>query len=133
MPQFAFQTRGSSRPHWVSMSKSEYMRVLSSGGVLRRKSPLTGKIVESVAVDTESSFVSAIAHPSTRRLESDALGCHPSQVKEMNAKARAAGLTGVHYREDGVCVMESRGQRRKWAEHNGMFDKNGGYGDPQPK
>lgn len=133
MPQYEFQTRGSRHTHWVTMPRSEYDAILKNGGIMRRRSQLTGKVVVSVAVDGATQFTSAISHPSTRRLESDALGCHPSQVSEMNARAKRAGLTGIYYRPDGVCVMNSRGQRKKWAEQNGMFDKNGGYGDPQPR
>lgn len=65
----------------------------------------------------------------TRPLQSDGAGCHPSQVKEFNEKAKSAGFTGVSFTPDGTCNFSTRGQRAKYLKHIGMHDRNGGYGD----
>lgn len=65
----------------------------------------------------------------SRPLQSDGAGCHPSQVKEFNEKAKSAGFTGVSFSPDGTCNFNTRGQRAKYLKHIGMHDRNGGYGD----
>lgn len=62
-------------------------------------------------------------------LRSDALGCHPDQIKEFTADAKAAGLTGVSFDADGTCVVSTRRQRAQYAAMRGLHDKDGGYGD----
>lgn len=60
-------------------------------------------------------------------LESDALACHPSQVKEFNEYAKT--IPGAYYKPDGTCVFESRSARRRLMKLRGVHDRNGGYGD----
>lgn len=60
--------------------------------------------------------------------KSIALGCHRSQVQEMNQRNAAAGVA-ARYEADGTCVVHDRGDRRDLLKLEGMHDNNGGYGD----
>ena len=59
---------------------------------------------------------------------SEALACHPNQVKKMNARARKHNL-GVHYSRDGRCHIPDRGERKRLMRLEKMHDNEGGYGD----
>jgi hypothetical protein len=67
-------------------------------------------------------------------LYSQAAGCLPKQVKSFREQAQKEGLTGVDFcPKTGDAIFESKGQRRKYLEARGFFDRNGGYSDPQPR
>jgi len=63
---------------------------------------------------------------------SDALGVHPDQAKEAYAESVAMGCP-TKFDSEGRAILESREHRKKYCEANGMFDRDGGYGDAQPK
>lgn len=67
--------------------------------------------------------------PWARPLASDGAGCHPSQVREFNQKARDAGFTGVNFTPDGTCNFSTRGQRAKYLKFRGLHDRSGGYAE----
>jgi hypothetical protein len=54
-------------------------------------------------------------------LHSEALGCHPSQVEQMQKRADELGAN-VRYTKDGTCISYSRDGRKKVAEDRGMGD-----------
>lgn len=62
-------------------------------------------------------------------MKSDALSCHPSQVKEIAERNRRHGVTGVSYLPDGTCLIADRGARKALMALEGVHDKRGGYGD----
>lgn len=62
-----------------------------------------------------------------------AAGVHPAQVPEQQAVLKAAGVRTTHYTKDGDPIFEDRLHRKEVCEALGLFDRNGGYSDPQPK
>ncbi len=71
--------------------------------------------------------------PSYYPMVSSAIGVHPAQVKEHMAYLRSKGCGQVNHTKDGDVILESKSQRKKVCEALGFFDRNGSYGDPQPK
>jgi len=65
-------------------------------------------------------------------MHSDALGVNPSQVKEAYEESVRMGVP-TQFNSKGQAILESRGHRKAYAEANGMYDRDGGCGDPQPK
>ncbi len=70
--------------------------------------------------------------PSCWPMVSYNLGCHPSQIAEVKRILKRAG-TDCEFLKDGRAKIESIGQRKRVAAALGMFDRDGGYGDPQPQ
>jgi len=60
-------------------------------------------------------------------MESKALACHSSQVEAMAARNKKHGITGVSYKPDGTCVIDSPGERAKLMKLERVHDNNGGY------
>ena len=71
--------------------------------------------------------------PSTYPKRSDAMGVHPSQVKEARAADERLGVPIQYDKKTGEAVYESKSQRKKHCEAHGFFDRNGGHSDPQRK
>lgn len=71
--------------------------------------------------------------PANYPMVSYAAGVHPGQVKEHMEFLREAGCGQVNHTKNGDVIFESKGQRRKVCETLGLFDRNGGHSDPQPK
>lgn len=63
---------------------------------------------------------------------SDAMGVHPSQIQEAMAFDARHGVP-TEYTPDGRPILLDRWHRKRYAEAHGFYDRNGGYGDPQPK
>lgn len=60
-------------------------------------------------------------------------GVHPGQIKEHMEHLREMGCGQVNHTKDGDVIFESRSQRKKVCEALGLFDRSGGYSDPQAK
>lgn len=71
--------------------------------------------------------------PSCYPMVSSAAGVHPGQIKEHMAHLQAMGCGQVNHTKDGDVIFEDKRQRKKVCETLGLFDRNGGYGDPQAK
>lgn len=65
-------------------------------------------------------------------LASRALGCHPSQIGEMQAFLASRGVR-ADFTPDGKCLLESRGHRNQVLEARGYRDLDAGYGDVSPR
>jgi hypothetical protein len=63
-----------------------------------------------------------------REWVSTAMKIHPSQVKQFNEEAKAAG-TGCYYDAQGRCHAGSRTARSAEIKRRGYFDRQGGFGD----
>lgn len=63
---------------------------------------------------------------------SDAAGVHPDQVAEAQAAATGLGVP-TEFTPDGRAVFRSPRHRKLYCEAVGLYDRNGGYGDPQRK
>jgi len=62
---------------------------------------------------------------------SDAAGVAPSQVREAEEHARKIGIP-TSFLKDGRAIFEGPAHRKTYCEAVGLFDRNGGYSDPQP-
>ena len=75
-------------------------------------------------------------HTSTRPsvgiwpMYSEAAGVHPSQIAETRETAAKRGVP-TDFTSDGRVIFTSRKHRKEFCEKFGMYDRNGGYGDPQ--
>ncbi|MDO8303434.1 MAG: hypothetical protein Q7T18_09350 [Sedimentisphaerales bacterium] len=63
---------------------------------------------------------------------SDAAGVAAHQVGEAVAHSRQIGIP-TDFTEDGRAIFTSPGHRKRYCEAIGLYDRNGGYGDPQRK
>jgi hypothetical protein len=59
-------------------------------------------------------------------------GCHSDQVGEYKAELRKHGVSAEFDRR-GSIKWESASHRKRCCEALGLFDRNGGYGDPRTK
>lgn len=71
--------------------------------------------------------------PANYPMVSYAAGVNPNQIKEHMAHLRKAGCGEVEHTKGGDIVFQDARQRKKVCETLGLFDRNGGYGDPSAK
>lgn len=71
--------------------------------------------------------------PGNYPYESDACGVHPAQAREQIEHLRQMGCGFVEHSKDGNPIFQDKGQRKRVCEALGLFDRNGGFSDPQPK
>lgn len=64
-------------------------------------------------------------------MKSDALGVSPEQIPEAMAEAIRYGVPTEFDPRTGEAILTSPGHRRRYAEMYGIYDRNGGYSDPQ--
>lgn len=62
-------------------------------------------------------------------IKSDALGVHPKQAREAEEHARQKGVP-TEFTPQGQPVFRSREHRKQYCRAYGVYDRNGGYGDP---
>lgn len=98
----------------------------------RLKSALTKKLIwiEGQGVVEVDSSVNRRVHRAKWPILSDALGVNPEHIGESVKKLAEVGVS-AEYTEDGRAVLRDPRHRRDWARAAGVFDRNGGYGDPQ--
>ncbi len=65
--------------------------------------------------------------PWSKKIESDALAVHSSQIPEVMERNRKHGLH-INYTAEGLPVLEDNGQRNKLMEIEGAFDRDACYG-----
>ena len=70
--------------------------------------------------------------PGTWPLYSDAAGVHPDQIPAARARAERNGVP-TDFTPDGRVVFRSRKHRKEFCEVFGLYDRSGGYGDPQKR
>ena len=71
-----------------------------------------------------------VHHPGDWPLKSSAAGVHPTQAKEATELAAKRGVP-TEFTKDGDAVFTSARHRKAYCEAFGMYDRNGGYNDPQ--
>jgi len=64
-------------------------------------------------------------------MTSYAAGISAEEIPEFK-KIDAAGGVPTEYSKDGDPVFTSKRHRRDYCKLHGMYDRNGGYGDPMP-
>jgi len=64
-------------------------------------------------------------------MESDAAGCHPSQIPEHMQACQEAGVP-TEFTPDGQAVFTSRHHRKRFCRAFELYDRNAGYGDAEP-
>lgn len=60
-------------------------------------------------------------------------GINPEQIGELREHWRQRGVIGCDVLPNGDIVWESAAARKKDCESRGLYDRDGGYGDPQGK
>ena len=65
-------------------------------------------------------------------MKCDASGVAASQAQEAMEHADSIGVP-THFDSEGRPTYRSRGHRKQYLEAIGMYDKSGGYSDPQRK
>ncbi len=68
--------------------------------------------------------------PGAWPMKSDAAGVHPSQIGEAREHAAKVGVP-TDFTPDGRAIFTSRLHRKSYCEAHGLYDRNGGYGDPR--
>lgn len=63
-------------------------------------------------------------------MKSDAAGVAPSQVQEAREHSVKIGIP-TDFTPDGRAIFHSRLHRKQYCEAIGLYDRNGGYSDPQ--
>ena len=63
---------------------------------------------------------------------SHGLACHPDQVSEFNQALKAEGYTGIEYKPDGMCIVSSKKQGKKYMKDRGLYNRDAGYGEATP-
>jgi hypothetical protein len=71
--------------------------------------------------------------PANYPMVSTAAGVHPADVKKHMEYLASKGCGQINHTKDGDVIFESKGQRKRVLECLGLFDRNGGFSDPQPK
>lgn len=64
-------------------------------------------------------------------MKSDAAGINPDQIDEARDYDAKIGVPTDYDQETGQAIYESAGHRKRHCEAHGLFDRNGGYSDPQ--
>jgi hypothetical protein len=73
-----------------------------------------------------------VHRPGNWPLKSDAAGVHPLDVTEAMAHASSIGIP-TDFTADGRAVFTSARHRKAYCQAIGMYDRNGGFSDPQRK
>ncbi len=124
MPVYEFKTDDGELVD-LSMSFKDHDRRVKNGQI---------KLSDGRTAKTYWGGMSSISTvPSNYPMVSSAAGVHPGQIKEHMDHLRSQGCGQVNHTKDGDIIFESKGQRKKVLETLGMFDRQGGYSDPQPK
>lgn len=71
--------------------------------------------------------------PGNYPMVSSAAGVHPDQIKEHMDHLRKMGCGQVDHTKDGDVIFRDKAQRKKVCEALGLYDRNGGFSDPQAK
>lgn len=64
---------------------------------------------------------------------SDSLGVAPEQIPQFMEADRKAGFATEYNPVTGQLKITDRGFRKRYCQHLGFYDRNGGYGDPQKR
>jgi len=70
--------------------------------------------------------------PGTWPQRSDAMGVAVEQIPQARAKSIRDGVP-TDFTPDGRAILTSRAHRKRYGESIGMYDRNGGYGDPRKR
>jgi hypothetical protein len=128
MPEYMFRSDDSGVVFRLDISK-ERMNEILADGKLRTKSKLTGKIVTATPLGYEPRK-GIVPKNQTYPMVSGAMGVNPIQIPQMMADAKAKGLQGVSFKDNGDIVFSDARARREYVRDFGGYDRNGGYGDP---
>ena len=66
-------------------------------------------------------------------MESDAAGVGVNQVERAQEHSVEIGVPTEFNPRTGAAIFRSRGHRKAYCEKVGLFDRDGGYGDPQKR
>jgi len=119
MPNYCFKCPGCGRLETFSLAiedRNHPIRCPDCGQVLKR--------------DLQGEHGAFRNTPGNWPLYSDAAGVNPDQIPEAVAEARRCGVP-TDFTSDGCAIFTDPAHRRRYCEAHGLYDRNGGYGDPQ--
>lgn len=129
-PKYRFQRRDTGTVCCFEMSATEFTdRVVD--GVMKQTSKLDGKAIF-------YDFVEVANPPAKAPLagwpcKSDSLGVELHQITEARDESIRMGVPTDFDPHTGEAIFETPGHRKKYCEAMDVFDRNGGYGDPQKR
>ena len=80
--------------------------------------------------DLQAEQGNVIHRPGTWPMFSDAAGVAQHQIPEAVEHSRKIGIP-TDFTPDGRVIFTSRQHRKRYCEAIGLYDRSGGYGDPQ--
>lgn len=133
MPIYVFQHRETGEVIEQFLTFSQHERRVRKG-VIKIKGEVYEAVVTGGIMSRMSSKERGRSGPgSTYPMKSAATGVEVHQIPEAMAHDRENGLKVDYDPKTGDAIYTSRGQRKKHVESLGMYDRNGGYSDPQRK
>ncbi|MFA7279122.1 MAG: hypothetical protein WC100_03410 [Sterolibacterium sp.] len=116
--------------HYACKCGEKFNRVLPV--VSCRKKVRCPGCSRAAARDFIAEHANTVHVPANWPMCSDAAGVHPKQINEASAHAERIGIP-TQFNSLGQAVFNSPQHRKKYCEHFKLFDKNGGFSDPQPR
>jgi len=130
MPTYVFVNKKDERhERFMSCAQLDAIKVRSKDDTNRYRVPSLGVCWIDVAAQQRS----VAATPSTYPMECDAAGVHPSQIREHQEKIKEIAGVATQYTPDGRAIFRDAAHRKRHCEAIGLYDRNGGYSDPQPR
>jgi hypothetical protein len=83
-------------------------------------------------IDVAAQQIEVRSTPGTYPMECDAAAVHPTQVREHQEILAKRGVK-TQYTSDGRPIFRDAAHRKHHCETIGLYDRNGGYSDPQPR
>lgn len=120
MPYYIYTCKaGHESEYFSSMDKYKKFRPCKCPGCKKRAE-------HSIAATTKNFKHSAGTWP----MHSEAMAVHPSQIRDQQKVLAKSGVK-CDFDREGRPILTSQHHRKQVAEAMGLYDRNGGYGDPR--
>ena len=127
MPIYCYRREDTGEPFQLAMTVAEMVKRQDGRGRIHldgNVSALRDYAAERGAMIPE--------RQNTWPMYSDAAGVHPDQIPQAMQVARERGVA-TDFTADGRAIFTSAKHRKDYCELYGLYDRNGGYSDPQRK
>lgn len=125
MPQYIYKDVRTGERVDLTMTIQEMSRRQKNGGFVYEKD----RVLERDYAAEHGGFKHK---PGSWPMLSDACGVHTSQIGEARAEAIKRGVP-TEFAKDGRAILTSQAHRKAYCESRGLYDRNGSFGDPQPR
>lgn len=127
MPKYRFKNRRGLEQVIVMPAAEFASRV--KGGRLKRENKMFGGTETLTFVSVDGGHTTG-CYSACWPMHSDAAGVNPKQIAEQMAYDVSMGVP-TEYDQEGCAIYTGPEHRKRHCEANGLFDRNGGYADPQ--